>query len=90
MRPWICALVLKCNPRQWRSQQKRLQTSLRHNPRVLLLTPVSFPPLGCGGSFKNIWVAVRRSCPETWCNNGEAIVITGGAGSIKLPPRRAV
>jgi len=37
------ALVLKCNPRQWRSQQKRLQTSLRHNPRVLLLTlePIS-------------------------------------------------
>ena len=30
-----------------------------------------------------------RSCPREWCNNGKAIVISGGAGSIKLPLRAA-
>jgi hypothetical protein len=30
-----------------------------------------------------------RSCPGMWCNSGEAVVITGVAGSIKPPPRRA-
>src|SRR6476660_7308014 len=28
-----------------------------------------------------------RSCPSEWCNNGEAVVISGRAGSIKLPLR---
>ncbi len=31
----------------------------------------------------------RGSCPGAWCNNDEAIVITGGAGSIELPSRLA-
>ena len=30
-----------------------------------------------------------RSCPSEWCNNGEAVVISGRAGSIKLPLRAA-
>ena len=29
------------------------------------------------------------SCPSEWCNNGEAVVISGRAGSIKLPLRAA-
>ncbi len=32
---------------------------------------------------------VIGSCPGTWCNNGAAVMITGGAGSIKLLPRLA-
>jgi hypothetical protein len=32
---------------------------------------------------------IGRSCPGEWCNSGEAIVIFGGAGSIKLLPLRA-
>ena len=31
-----------------------------------------------------------RSCPGEWCNGCVAVVITGGAGSIKLPPQLAV
>jgi hypothetical protein len=31
----------------------------------------------------------RRSCPGEWCNNGEAVVISGRAGSIRLPLRAA-
>jgi hypothetical protein len=27
------------------------------------------------------------SCPSEWCNNGEAVVISGRAGSVKQPPR---
>ena len=27
------------------------------------------------------------SCPSEWCNNGEAVVISGRAGSIRLPRR---
>jgi len=30
---------------------------------------------------------VKRSCPGSWCSNGEAIAIASGGGSIKLPPR---
>jgi hypothetical protein len=30
-----------------------------------------------------------RSCPSEWCNNGEAVVISGRAGSIRLPLRAA-
>ena len=30
-----------------------------------------------------------RSCPSEWCSNGEAVVISGRAGSIKLPLRAA-
>src|ERR1700745_2968072 len=29
------------------------------------------------------------SCPVTWCGSGAVAVTTGGAGSIKLSPRRA-
>ena len=29
------------------------------------------------------------SCPSEWCNNGEAVVISGRAGSIRLPLRAA-
>jgi len=32
---------------------------------------------------------VVRSCPGGWCNSDAVVVISGGAGSIKLPPRRA-
>jgi hypothetical protein len=31
----------------------------------------------------------QGSCPLTWCRSGAVAVITGGAGSIKLSPRRA-
>jgi hypothetical protein len=32
---------------------------------------------------------IDGSCPGEWCNNGAAVVISGRAGSIKPPPRRA-
>ena len=34
-------------------------------------------------------VALIGSCPGEWCNSGEAVVITGKAGPIKLSRRRA-
>jgi hypothetical protein len=36
-----------------------------------------------------IMVRGERSRPEAWCNSSEAVVIIGGAGSIKLSRRRA-
>ena len=32
---------------------------------------------------------LKGSCPSEWCSNGEAVVISGRAGSIKLPLRAA-
>ena len=40
--------------------------------------------------WERIWQeSLKGSCPGAWCNSDEPIVITGGAGSIKLPSRLA-
>jgi putative transposase len=42
-----------------------------------------------GKTLKDFTGLHNRSCPWEWCNSGAAVVISGEAGSIKPPPRRA-
>ena len=42
--------------------------------------PKTKTPLRRGFSLCTFRVGVEGSCPGAWCNNDEAIVITGGAG----------
>jgi hypothetical protein len=61
------------------SRQSRRCSTWRHEARL-----PSYLRLARANDFD------LGSCPGEWCNNVEAIVISGGAGSIKLLPRQAI
>ena len=51
--------------------------------------PLHIKTANCPSSEISGDTASLGSCPSEWCNNGEAVVISGRAGSIKLPLRAA-